>query len=219
MSARRQRGVTLLELLVALAIFALIGVAAYTALFSVLDAREATERQSERLAAVQYAVGALVADLEQVVDRPVRSIQAAQRLPVVSQPGAGPVLAVTRGGWFNPAGLPRSTLVRAQWSLDGDRLVRSWRGRPDALAGVEPERRVLLERVDGIELRFQDDTGEWRDRWPPLNANPAGVGMPRAIELTLQLSDWGEIRRLVALPQGPGPSTGGANANGGGGQG
>lgn len=216
MSVCRQRGVTLLELLVAVAIFALIGVAAYTALFSVLDAREATERQSERLAAVQYAVGALVSDLEQVVNRPVRSIQAAQRLPVVAQPGAGPALAVTRGGWFNPAGLPRSTLVRAQWSLDGNRLVRSWRGRPDALAGVEPERRVLLERVDAIDFRFQDGAGEWHDSWPPLNANPADVGLPRAVELSLQLPDWGEIRRLVALPQGPPPTLGGA---GGGAQG
>ena len=217
--ARRQAGVTLLELLVALSIFVLIGVAAYTALFSVLDARAATERQSERLAAVQYAVGALADDLRQVVDRPVRSIQPGERGPLVAQPGSDVLFRVTRGGWPNPAGLPRSTLARVQWSLADDRLERSWRARPDALAVVEPTRRVLLRDVEAVRLRFLPERGadDWTDRWPPLNVPPGGVGLPRAVEVTLELADWGEITRLFELPAGRGGIAVGAGAGGTGG--
>jgi general secretion pathway protein J len=218
MPARSEDGVTLLELLVALAVFAVIGVAAYTSLFSVLDARAATERQSERLAAVQYAVGALAEDLRQAVDRPVRSIRPAARGPLVAQEGTGPLLRITRGGWPNPAGLPRSTLARVEWLLDDDRLVRRWRARPDAPETVEPTRRVLLGDVDALDLRFLDADGDWQERWPPLNVAPDAVGLPRAVEVTLDLADWGEVRRLFALPAGARPG-GGGGAGGGGGDG
>lgn len=213
------RGFSLLELLVALAIFTVIGVAAYTGLFAVLDAREATRTASERLAAVQYAVDTLVEDIAQAVDRPVRRVQPRERAPLYAPgPDVEPLLAVTRGGWSNPAGLPRSTLARVEWLLDEQGLVRQTRARPDAPARVDPVRRRLLERVEEVTLRFRDAGDEWSPRWPRLNAPEAANTLPRTVEVTLRLADWGEIRRLVALPPGgearpavPGDPAGGPN--------
>jgi general secretion pathway protein J len=200
------RGFTLLELLVALAIFTVIGAAAYTGLFAVLEARDATRAESERLAAVQYAVDTFVDDLTQATDRSVRSVQPRQRAPLYAPgPDIEPLLAVTRGGWPNPAGLPRSTLARVEWLLDDRQLLRQTRARPDAPDQVEPVRRRVLERVDAVDLRFQDAEGEWSPRWPPLNAPDSAAMLPRAVEVTLELADWGEVRRLVALPPGDGP--------------
>ena len=195
-------GFTLLEVLVALAIFAVIGVAAYTGLFAVLDARATTRAQSERLAAVQYAIDTLAADLRQAVERPVRAAQPRERASLYS-PGANiePLFAVTRGGWPNPAGLARSSLARVRWQLDGERLERSWHARVDATVGVAPTRRLVLDRVVAVELRFLDDEGEWTERWPPLNEQSATPGLPRAVEVTLELADWGPVRRLFDLAQ------------------
>ena len=199
------RGFTLLELLVALAIFTVIGAAAYTGLFAVLEAREATRAESERLAAVQYAVDTFVDDLAQATDRPVRSVQPRQRAPLYAPgPGLQPLLAVTRGGWPNPARLPRSTLGRVEWLLEDRQLLRQTRARPDAPDQIEPVRRRLLERVDDVALRFRDAAGDWSPRWPPLNAPDSIPALPRAVEVTMELADWGEIRRLVALPRGDG---------------
>jgi general secretion pathway protein J len=136
----------------------------------------------------------------------VRSVQPRQRAPLYAPgPDIEPLLAVTRGGWPNPAGLPRSTLARVEWLLDDRQLLRQTRARPDAPDQVEPVRRRVLERVDAVDLRFQDAEGEWSPRWPPLNAPDSAAMLPRAVEVTLELADWGEVRRLVALPPGDGP--------------
>lgn len=199
------RGFTLLELLVAMAIFGLIGVGAYTGLFAVLDAREATRAQSERLAGVQYAVDAMVEDLRQAIDRPVRATRPERRAPLYA-PGEGgdPLLAVTRGGRPNPAGLPRSTVARVHWHLAQDGLERSTLARPDATRAVAPPRRRLLERVEAVRFRFLDTDGDWSQRWPALN-DTGEPGLPRAVEVTFVLADWGEITRLVAIARGPSP--------------
>lgn len=202
-------GFTLLELVVAVAVFAVIGVASYTALIVVLDARNATDRESRRLAAVQYAVDTLAADLRQAAPRRVRSIRPRERAALYAPAGTGgPLIAVTRGGWPNPAGLKRSTLARVRWHLAGDRLERSWHAHPDAAAAAEPVRRLVLERVEAVDLRFRGAGGRWHDRWPPLNV--AGRGLPRAVEVTLVLPDWGEVRRLVALAAHPAEPAAGA---------
>lgn len=198
----RQRGVTLLELLVALAIFAIVGIAAYASLFSVLDARETTQRRADRLAEVQYGVGALADDFRQLVDRGVRASQPAARLPLTTEPERPGVFALTRGGWANPAGLDRSTLARVRWQLEGDRLLRIAHRHLDGVIGEEdPLVRVMLERVEAVEVRFRGEGEEWHERWPPLNVPPGNAGMPRAVQITLELADWGRVVRLFDLPR------------------
>lgn len=206
---RAQTGLTLLELLIALAVFSIIGVAAYTTLFAVLDARATTQARAERLAAVQHGVGRLVEDLRHTVDRSARAAQAAARLPITTEPelgddraaGAGTAFALTRSGWANPAGLPRSTLGRVTWQLDGDRLLRQVRGQIDGGPGEDPLTRVMLERVESLELRFRGAGEIWHERWPPVNMPSTADKLPRAVEVTLELADWGTIRRLVPLPE------------------
>lgn len=193
------RGLTLIELLIAAAIFAVVGVMAYQALFSLLGAREATQRQADRLAAVQYAVFRLSDDLRQVADRPVRAQVPREGLPLFTPDDGERVLAFTRGGQPNPAEQARSSLVRVHWAVEDGRLLRYLSPRPDTLPGQAAQRRVLLDRIEGVELRFLGGGDAWRDRWPPLDAPPDGVGLPRAVELTLVLEDWGEVIRLLPL--------------------
>jgi len=203
-SARRscQAGVTLVELMVAIGIFALIATAAYAGLSSVLEARAHADERAERLAAVQGTVDALADDLRQALPRPVRSQLRGRGHALTGGTDPRDVLLLTRGGWSNPAGLPRSTLARVNWRLEDGRLLRTWRARPDAVGGTGETRRLRLTDVDEVELRFLGDDGEWRERWPGLARTETSAELPRAVEVTLVLADWGQITRLFDLAPG-----------------
>ncbi len=193
-------GFTLLELLIALAIFALLSALAYGSLRSALLNRELSAERTARLAELQLAMLFMARDLEQVVDRPVRSTYG-DRLPALYTPQQGYLLEFTRGGWGNPAGQRRSTLQRVAYSLEEGELIRhSWQmlDRTDE----RPTRsQPLLDDVTRFELRFLDARREWSGEWPPPGGDRDTLpSLPVAVEVTLELPQWGRIKRLFRLP-------------------
>ncbi len=190
----RAAGFTLIELVVALAIFALLSIMAYGSLRVVLDARENTEEQAERLAALQLAFTVIGRDLEQAVNRPVRD-EFGDRTAAMA--GTGAQIEFTRAGWRNPAGLRRSELQRISYILDGDTLRRlSWPVL-DRVQSSAPFDTVLLEGVQEIEIRFLDSQDQWLSFWPaPEAGTPAASALPRAVEISVDTEHWGRITRL-----------------------
>jgi general secretion pathway protein J len=196
---RRTAGFTLLELLVALAVFAVVAVLAYGGLRSVLDAREHADRQAQRLAELQSAVSVLGRDVEQVLERGIRNEFGDPEPPL--RGGSGTLLLeLTRAGWRNPAALPRSDLQRVAYRLDGTELVRlAWQVL-DRAQDAAPLEMPLLTGVAAVEVRFFDHALEWRPEWPPPLPGEEAPALPRAVEITLELEDWGRVTRLLRLP-------------------
>ncbi|MCK9540109.1 type II secretion system minor pseudopilin GspJ [Dokdonella sp.] len=198
MRARRYRptrGFTLIELLVALAVFAALAAAAYGGLAAVADTRAALARQQDRFSAVTRSIGIVERDVRQALSRSVRS-QSGALLPAVD--GRGDALELTRLGFANPRGEPRSNLQRVSLALDGRTLRHGSYAVLDRAPGTLPATSVLLDGVQRLQLRYLGDDHSWRERWPPDGAAPDAL--PRAIELRLTLSDLGELRRIVELP-------------------
>lgn len=198
------RGFTLLELLVALAVFAIMATAAYSGLRNVLFTRAAVEEQSRRLAAVQLAVFRLGQDIEQAVPRGIRDEYGESQAALLGGELADDRLTLTRAGWDNPLGQPRATLQRVAYRLRDGRLWRLHWGVLDRGGLLEPRETLLLERVREFRVRFLD-RDDWRDDWPPPASDEAGAkkdpdALPRAVEIGLTLEDWGEITRLLPLP-------------------
>lgn len=200
---RSAKGLTLVELLVAIAVFMIIGMAAYTGLFSVLETREVTDRRSQRLAEIQYAITTLADDIHQAIARPARTDGQSRGHALAGDNGLEEFLRLTRTGLPNPVDRPRSSLARITWELDGDRLLRGWRMQPDNVLATPVTRREMLDGVERVELRFLDEFNEWRPRWPGLDTTESSARLPRAIEITLVLDDWGGITRLFELPATP----------------
>jgi general secretion pathway protein J len=203
------RGFTLVELLVAIFVTAVIFALGYGAINQAIGNRAALEANQDRLLAVQAAMRTLVQDLSQMVPRPVRDPVGDTLLPAVSGGTGGSVLlGFTRAGWPNPTGAPRPTLQRVQYRVDGQQLRRDYWSVPDATLDPQPRSRVLLEGVRSVSVRFMDEGRQWRDSWPPAGALPPGdtAGQrllrwrPVAVEVTLELADWGRITRLVEVP-------------------
>lgn len=198
--SRYSRGLTLLEVLVALAIFAVVSVIAYGGLRAVLETDQATRQQAASLAELQRAVSWLDRDLEQLVSRPIRGRYGDTR-PSFDGSNKG-YLEWTRLGWSNPAQQLRSTLQRVAYRLEDGNLVRSVWYVLDRAQDTVPRDTVLLEGVQHFSYRMLDQNRQWQEVWPGYNDLRPLVSLPLAVELVLDTERWGRIRRLVSLPEG-----------------
>lgn len=194
------RGFTLLELLVALAIFALLAAIAYGGLQRVLATRAQTDRAAQRLQALQNAWMLMQRDIEQTVARPVRGNYGS------SQPGmagAGPSqypLVLTRGGVANPLHRQRSSLQRVAYRVRGSQLVRTTWPVLDRAPDTAPRDTVILGQVQSLALRFLDAQRQWQANWPPLLADGSiDPRPPLAVEVTLDLDRWGRVRWIFPV--------------------
>ena len=199
--AARSAGFTLLELTVAVAIFAVLSLMSYGGLRTVLEAQVQTARVSARLAELQMAMRLLQSDLAQLAPRGVRDAFGDPE-PALTTRGAGGGLALTRAGWRNPLERPRSALQRVEYLLEEDRLMRTVWPVLDRVQATATEPEPLLSGVEELVVRFLDGDGEWIESWPPATAPAAlqlATPLPRAVEVSLRLEDWGIIRRLIRV--------------------
>ena len=189
--ARRQRGLTLIELMVALAIFAVLGVLSYRALAEVSTSRTRLEEGFERWRSIGRAMQRIDADLLQLV------APAASASPTVSAQASPPLLltrAASGGAELQLLRLDEARGVRrvGYRLVDGRLDWLRWSGR-DAFG--EPTVEPLLGNVRNVRWRFLTG-GNRVDAWPPGDRRGT---LPDAVILELELPDHGTLTRFIAL--------------------
>jgi general secretion pathway protein J len=197
---KRARGFTLIELLVAMAIVAIIGIMALGGLNQVIKQQGIARERTERWQHVQLAMRLISQDLAQIHPRPTRDeLGGSYRPSVLADPNAQYALELSRGGWSNPAGFARGTVLRVAYDWQDDKLYRVYWPVMDRTLATAPIRLQLLDGVEDVQVRFLDAAGQWQLQWPPLGVSGAQreVLRPRAIEFTVELKDYGRIWRLV----------------------
>lgn len=214
--AVKQQGFTLLELLIASIIFAIMAIMAYGGLNNVLRNSEASQQALKRLQKLQQTVSVLNRDFSQIVQRNIRDEYGNQQPFLVAGNNIDNLIEFSRGGRVNPAGLSlRSSLLRITYQLEDEKLIRLQWPQMDRTQEMQAKQTVLIDDVESVSVRFLDDNNEWQEQWPTINAQTntgsANTGTtatgsaatsntgPIAIEIVLQLNDWGEIRRLYAM--------------------
>jgi general secretion pathway protein J len=199
---RRIRAFTLVEVLVALAIFGMLAAFAYGTLSRTLSNAEILTERMQRLQSVQRTMRFLSEDFMQLAPRPVRDELGDNFGPALyTDVQSDFAVELTHGGWSNPAALPRGSLQRVAWRLEEDELVRYHWTVLDRTLSNEPAGRALLDGVDSIAFRFMQENGEWTEQWPPDN-RPGPLGLrqrPRAVEIVLTLADATEVTRLLEV--------------------
>jgi general secretion pathway protein J len=214
-AARPTGGFTLIEVLIAMAITAFVSTIAYTSLSTVLTGVESTRQVSDRTYEVNRAWMIISRDVRQFVMRPIRDEFGESEPAMTGGPAARFALSFTRAGWHNPNEHLRSNLQRVNYRFEDNALWRDSYPVLDRAGDTSANSVKLLEGVEYMELAFLDslasvetvgdgiklDTRNWAQSWVVDTSNP-GVELapPVAIQIRLQLDDWGEMQRLYELP-------------------
>ncbi len=197
------QGFTLLELVVAMAVFAIMAAIAYSGLNNVLIARQLTEEHSEQLHQLQLTMTWFSRDIEQIVSRGIRNEYGELMPAVVGNDFEGYLLEMTRGGWRNPANRPRSHLQRVAYAVRDEQLIRSYWRVLDRAEDSKAYENVLLDGVKEVEIRYLAQNDEWFPSWPPVASLAQGEvnpeALPRAIEVNIETAQFGKITRLMRV--------------------
>ena len=192
------RGFTLLELLVALTIFALISVALFGSLTSMIETKQHLEADSNKLRELQTAFRIIGRDIEQAIDRPVRApYQSELPLPALMWTEPPGNFELTTNGRRNPLRMKRSSLQRVAYRLEDELLIKDTWAVLDRTIDSKPFSQVILRDVEGFEMSFIGENGPWL---PANNASgTSAVGLPKAVQVQIYLKNWGRIDRLFII--------------------
>ena len=203
-SRGRESGFTLMEVLIAIFIFAIVSAIAMGGYNELVKQSDIVDAGAARTRAVQSTMQRLNLDFTSLEPRPVRQPLGDGLVPALradEKSGTGGLVEFTHSGWSNPAGVPRSTLQRVAYRMEENKLIRDYWLALDRTMTSEPESAELLDRVKSVKFRFMDQNRTWHEQWPPLGYSPADAPWvrPIAVEITLDLEDWGELQRLVEV--------------------
>lgn len=203
MTSAKASGFTLIEVLVALAVFGVLSLLAYMSLGQTLSNAEMLNERMARLQSIQRTISFLSSELLQTVPRSVRVELGEAPVPALQSDFASEfALRLTHGGWPNSLGVPRSTMQRTAYRIEDGELIRYHWNVLDRTVNNTPLATVMLDEVDSLTFRFLQVTDEWTDQWPPLTPQGApNVSLPRAVQIVLTLADEGEIVRTVEVSQ------------------
>lgn len=202
MTAHKSKAFTLIEILVALLIFAIIGVIAAMSLHSIIKAQRRLKIADQELLQLQISMTLVRRDLMQVIDRKIRDDNG-DLVPAFIASGEG--IIFTRTGLMNPLNLYRqSNMQRVGYVMHGDKLVRLTWDVLDQPPGTKPESKVILADVKSLRWQFITDKGVTSETWPPtIGSNmqqEIQASLPKAVLLVMEIKNQGVIQGVFPIP-------------------
>ncbi|KTD64104.1 GspJ family T2SS minor pseudopilin variant LspJ [Legionella spiritensis] len=200
---RNKKGFTLLEVLIALVVFAILATITSSAMYYAFNTRSRVTIQADRLVTLQLAITLIERDVEQVTNRAVRGNEM-RLFPTFI--GKENYMELTRGGLTNPNSTEkRSTMKRIAILCDQHQLIRRSWPTLDSVTRENYEDKVLLQDVDRCQFGYLNKANDVLSEWHAstlVGNKSVPTPLPRAVRLNLSLSDWGQASFLFILPEG-----------------
>lgn len=195
MPLNKSSGFTLIEILVALMIFTIIAMMMTGALRTVIDAQSGAERNAERLRELQIVLVRMSRDIEQTVNRPVKTKDGHDASAFF---GSAKGFAFTHGGLAGESH-QQQVLQRTQylWSQNGLwRLV--WDVLDQAANSPAPKQRLLIPHIIDANFEYLDEKNTYHKDWPTSgNGNQI---LPKAVKMNLTIEKWGKLSQTYVIP-------------------
>jgi general secretion pathway protein J len=198
----RSRGFTLVELLIALAIFAILSAFAYRGLVTMLESRDRLQAESRKWRDVAVFVGRVERDLRAVVDRAATMPSGTAIAPVSAvvplAAGQQNGISMTRLG----SALQENVLAapqRVAYLLRDGHIDRFMWGSVDAAPRDDPTGVTVMKGVRAFDLRYLT-----KDDWQPLWGLPGSTDrIPFAVEFAVTLDSGERIVRVIDMLKTP----------------
>jgi general secretion pathway protein J len=192
----RSRGFTLLEILVAIVVYAIFSTLTYATLSRIADGRERLNEERDKWRVLALSFTQMEEDLSRARGRPIRFLDGVPRGAFIGRQvdpraEAEPSIEFTRGGMFVPADGATSDLVRVAYALKEGALVRL-----DQPPTSEPRETTLIKNVDNMTVRFYSADAGWASEWIQ---NENLTLMPSAVELSFDLAGVGRLTRVFTV--------------------
>ena len=193
---RRDRGFTLLEVLVAMSIFAVIGLGANQMLRTVIQAHKGTQKQIESFSAYTKAFSVMDRDFSQLIPRPIKD-QYGDMRPALVVGEDSYQIEFSRTGWNNPLKLKRSNIQRVAYQLtDENELKRIFWLVLDRAEDSEPIEQTLLTDVEDFRVNLLDAEGDSTDDWENVENS---ASLPLGVEVIVTSEIFGDVRKVFAF--------------------
>ena len=184
---KRSHGFTLIEVVVAMAILAMISLMTWQAMDLVLKSNARSEAGMADELQLQQTWRLIASDLMHIRALPYQDGLGGTEPAYLTGSGQQ-IVRFTRGGeavsGHNPSGLSR-----VQYVLEEGNLYRESLPAHISPRDLMPVRRLLLEKVDAVEFEQPDSDNYFGPLWPPLNENVGLLSLPRMIRVTVVQAD------------------------------
>ena len=199
---RVQNGYTLLEIMIALFVFAILATITSSALYQAFDTRARVNVQADQLNSVQLAMTLIERDTTQTIERAIRGNEMHTFPPFIGQPH---YVEFTRGGMVNPNGIEqRSTLKRVALICKNRTLIRrSWESL-DTPHRDQYQDRIILDNLEQCNFAYINKSRQVLTEWRAyaLTQNQSQESIPIAIQCNFTLRGLGNMSLLFPLPEG-----------------
>ena len=197
------RGFTLIEMLVALAVFAVIGIISAQLLSQMISFTDTAQSRGERLVNFHRVVEIMRRDFQQLTYRSVRDELGEPTYEVSI--GVGSLIEFSRKGWMNPNLRHRSEIQRVAYDLRGDRVFRQYWLVLDRSPDTLPVEQVLMRGVTRANVIAIDQLGSETYFWPPTpeaESEDEDVPALAAIKFEIETAEFGPIVQIWNVPGG-----------------
>ena len=196
---KANKGFTLVELLIALAVFAILATITTSTLYYAFRTRTHVNEEADRLNKIQLAISIIQQDTKQALERPIRGNEMRLFAAFIGQDHYA---EFTRDGNVNPDSLEqRSNLLRVAILCQNNNLVRRTWNSLDPIDRNTFEDKILVDRLTDCHFNYLNQNlqtlNEWREN--AVTQNQRKESLPTALQVNLVLENWGEINLLFII--------------------
>jgi general secretion pathway protein J len=193
------RGFTLIEVMIALMVFAVLGTITSMVLSHAFDTRARVNAKEHQLEDLQLALTLISRDTTQIIERSSLGNNLRQFPPFVGLPT---YIEFTRGGLDAQAYLKESSLKRVAYHCKDSKLIRESFKQLDTPNRAQHQSRIVLDNLEQCSFAYLSASRQVLTEWRAyaLAQNQKKETLPSAIQFSFTIKGMGNMVLVYIIP-------------------